>query len=256
MSKPDKSLVVFGLHACLSTLQRAPQDVLEIWLRAEAASPELVALGEQAKALGITRQLATLQTLDRLANGGVHQGVVLRRRPPAPLDFDALRARLRQSTESPLLLAIDHPQDPHNLGACLRVADGAGVAAVLVPRDRSVGLTAVAAKVASGAADTVPLVQVTNLVRALGQLKEDGLWVVGATHETPLGLYAADLTVPSVLVMGAEGAGLRRLTREACDLLVHIPMLGSVSSLNLSTAAAVCLFEARRQRLVLSGKAG
>ena len=124
--------------------------------------------------------------------------------------------------------------------------------AVLVPKDRSVGLTPVVAKVASGAADTVPLVQVPNLVRALEALKEDGLWVAGATHDASMGLYAADLTVPLVLVMGAEGAGLRRLTREACDLLLHIPMQGAVSSLNLATAAAVCLFEARRQRAGLS----
>ena len=148
-----------------------------------------------------------------------------------------------------MLLAIDHPQDPHNLGACLRVADGAGVDAVIIPRDRSVGLTAVVAKVASGAADSVPLVQVGNLVRALESLKEDGLWVVGATGESELDIYRVDLKVPLVMVLGAEGPGLRRLTRESCDLLAHIPMLGTVESLNLSTAAAVCLFEARRQRM-------
>ena len=247
-------MLVFGLHACATALTHAPLDVLELWVRADATHPELNALAQKAGQLGIRAQAVTLQTLDRLANGGVHQGIALRRRPPATLDLDALRASLTDSPP-PLLLAIDQPQDPHNLGACLRVADGAGVRAVLVPRDRSVGLTPVVAKVASGAADTVPLVQVPNLVRALESLKEDGLWVVGATHDAPLGLYAADLAMPLVLVMGAEGTGLRRLTREACDLLVHIPMLGSVSSLNLSTAAAVCLFEARRQRGDLSAKA-
>lgn len=256
MAAPDKSLLVFGLHACATTLTHAPVDVLELWVRAEASHPDLEVLSARAASLGLRVQRANLATLDRLAGGGVHQGIVLRRRPPTPLGFDALRAGLRDAGAPPLLLAIDQPQDPHNLGACLRVADGAGVRAVLLPRDRSVGLTPVVAKVASGAADTVPLVHVPNLVRALETLKEEGLWVAGATHDASLGLYDADLTVPLVLVMGAEGTGLRRLTREVCDLLLHIPMRGAVSSLNLSTAAAVCLFEAGRQRAGLSRGAG
>ena len=219
-----------------------------MWLRREGGSTELDALAKQASALGVMVQRVPPATLDRLADGGVHQGIVLRRRAPPALEMNDLRARLAGRKEPPLLLAIDHPQDPHTLGACLRVADGAGVDAVIIPRDRSVGLTAVAAKVASGAADSVPLVQVGNLVRALESLKEDGLWVVGASGETEHNLYQADLKLPLVMVMGAEGPGLRRLTRETCDLLVRIPMLGTVESLNLSTAAAVCLFEARRQR--------
>ena len=248
MTRSDRSLMVFGLHACAATLSRAGQDVLELWLRRDGASPELEALAKQAGALGVMVQRVPPATLDRLAEGGVHQGIVLRRRAPPPLELNDLRARLSGRKDPPLLLAIDHPQDPHNLGACLRVADGAGVDAVIIPRDRSVGLTAVAAKVASGAADSVPLVQVSNLVRALESLKEDGLWVVGACGETARDLYQTDLKLPLVMVMGAEGPGLRRLTRETCDLLVRIPMLGTVESLNLSTAAAVCLFEARRQR--------
>ena len=252
MPPQDKTLLVFGLHACALALAHAPLDVLEVWVRVDSNHAELESLANQASGVGLRVQRASLATLDRLAGGGVHQGVVLRRRPPPTLALETLRAELRAATMPPLLLAIDQPQDPHNLGACLRVADGAGVRAVLVPKDRSVGLTPVVAKVASGAADTVPLVQVPNLVRALEALKEDGLWVAGATHDASMGLYAADLTVPLVLVMGAEGAGLRRLTREACDLLLHIPMQGAVSSLNLATAAAVCLFEARRQRVGLS----
>ena len=245
-------MLVFGLHACATVLEHAPLDVLELWLRAESQHAELDDLAGRAAGAGLRIQRVSVATLDRLAGGGVHQGIVLRRRPPAPLAFDALRASLREVPGPPLLLAIDQPQDPHNLGACLRVADGAGVRAVLVPKDRSVGLTPVVAKVASGAADTVPLVAVPNLVRALDTLKQDGLWVAGATHDATLGLWEADLTLPLVLVMGAEGSGLRRLTREACDLLVRIPMQGAVSSLNLSTAAAVCLFEAGRQRVGLS----
>ena len=242
MSRNDRSLSVFGLHACAATLTRAGPDVLEMWLRRDGASPELEALAKQAGALGVMVQRVPPATLDRLADGGVHQGIVLRRRAPPMLELTDLRARLAARKAPPLLLAIDHPQDPHNLGACL------GVDAVIIPRDRSVGLTAVAAKVASGAADSVPLVQVGNLVRALEALKEDGLWVVGASGETERDLYQTDLKLPLVMVMGAEGPGLRRLTRETCDLLMRIPMLGTVESLNLSTAAAVCLFEARRQR--------
>ncbi len=244
----ERTLLVFGLHACAATLTRAAHEVLELWIRRDAGT-ELQAMADQASALGVVVQRVPPQTLDRLSEGGVHQGIVLRRRAPASLELNDLRAQLVGRTEPPLLLAIDHPQDPHNLGACLRVADGAGVDAVIIPRDRSVGLTAVVAKVASGAADSVPLVQVGNLVRALETLKEDGLWVVGATGETELDIYRVDLKVPLVMVLGAEGPGLRRLTRESCDLLAHIPMLGSVESLNLSTAAAVCLFEARRQRM-------
>lgn len=252
MVAPDKTLLVFGLHACATVLAHAPLDVLELWIRAEASHPELEGLAATAAGFGLKSQRVNPATLDRLAGGGVHQGIVLRRRPPAPLAFEALRASLREASGPPLLLAIDQPQDPHNLGACLRVADGAGVRAVLVPKDRSVGLTPVVAKVASGAIDTVPLVQVPNLVRALEILKQEGFWVAGATHDASLGLYEADLRVPLVLVMGAEGTGLRRLTREACDLLLCIPMQGAVSSLNLATAAAVCLFEAGRQRASLS----
>ncbi len=248
MSRNEKMLTVFGLHACSACLKQAGQDVLELWIRRDATAPETLALAMQATALGVSVQRVPPATLDKLAEGGVHQGVVLRRRAPVGLDLASLRHRLAGRASPPLLLAIDHPQDPHNLGACLRVADGAGVDAVIIPRDRSVGLTAVAAKVASGAADTVPLVQVGNLVRTLEALKEDGIWVIGASDEIEGNLFQADLRVPLVMVLGAEGPGLRRLTRESCDLLVQIPMAGSVESLNLSTAAAVCLFEARRQR--------
>lgn len=244
----ERSQLVWGLHAAQAALGRAPEDVLEIWVR-DGGGPELAALTAAAEAQGLRVQRTSPATLERLSGGAVHQGIVLRRRPPAGRDLAWLRAQLRGATRPPLVLALDHPQDPHNLGACLRVADGAGCDAVLVPRDRSVGLTPAAAKVASGAADTMPLVQVPNLVQALESLKNDGLWVIGAAGEAQGSLYAADLRGPTVLVLGAEADGLRRLTRASCDLLVSIPMAGSVESLNLSTAAAVCLFEARRQRL-------
>jgi 23S rRNA (guanosine2251-2'-O)-methyltransferase len=240
---------VWGLHAVNAVLARAPEDVLECWVRDESGNADLAALVAEATRRGVRVQRVPASTLDRLSDKAVHQGVVLRRRPPAALDLTWLRARIAEAQTPPLVLALDHPQDPHNLGACLRVADGAGADAVLIPRDRSVSLTPAAAKVASGAADSMPLVQVPNLVQALESLKTDGLWVIGTADDAPASLYATDLRGPTVLVLGAEAEGLRRLTRASCDLLVSIPMAGSVSSLNLSTAAAVCLFEARRQRL-------
>lgn len=248
-ARGERTLMVWGVHACQSTLARAGAEVLELWLRDETPQGELATLAAAAATLGLRPQRVPAATLDRLTDGAVHQGVVLRRRAPAALDLAGLRTRLAARGGTPLVLALDHPQDPHNLGACLRVADGAGADAVLLPRDRSVGLTAAAAKVASGAADSMPIASVPNLVQALDSLKQDGLWVVGATDDAPSTLYTADLRMPLVLVLGAESEGLRRLTRATCDLLVSIPMAGSVSSLNLSTAAAVCLFEARRQRL-------
>ena len=240
---------MWGLHAVNAVLARAPEDVLECWVRDESGNADLAALVAEATRRGVRVQRVPAATLDRLSDKAVHQGVVLRRRPPAALDLTWLRARIAEAQTPPLVLALDHPQDPHNLGACLRVADGAGADAVLIPRDRSVSLTPAAAKVASGAADSMPLVQVPNLVQALESLKTDGLWLIGTADDAPASLYATDLRGPTVLVLGAEAEGLRRLTRASCDLLVSIPMAGSVSSLNLSTAAAVCLFEARRQRL-------
>ncbi len=240
---------MWGLHAVKAVLARAPEDVLECWVRDESGNADLTALIAEATRRGLRVQRVPAATLDRLSDNSVHQGVVLRRRPAAALDLTWLRARIAEAQTPPLVLALDHPQDPHNLGACLRVADGAGADAVLIPRDRSVSLTPAAAKVASGAADSMPLVQVPNLVQALESLKKDGLWVIGTAGDAPATLYATDLRGPTVLVLGAEAEGLRRLTRASCDLLVSIPMAGSVSSLNLSTAAAVCLFEARRQRL-------
>lgn len=248
-ARGDRTLLVWGLHASAAVFARAAQDVLDVWVRDDSLNPDLAALVSEAAQRGVRAQRVPAATLDRMSEGAVHQGIVLRRRAPTALDLAGLRALLAATGRAPLVLALDHPQDPHNLGACLRVADGAGADAVLLPRDRSVGLTAVVAKVASGAADSMPIALVPNLVQALESLKQDGLWVIGATDDAPGTLYQADFKVPLVLVLGAESDGLRRLTRATCDTLVSIPMAGSVSSLNLSTAAAVCLFEARRQRL-------
>ena len=185
--------------------------------------------------------------LDRLAGGHArHQGVVASVSVNATSpDLDDVLAAL---SEPALLLVLDGVQDPHNLGACLRVADGAGAHAVIAPKDRAVGLNATVVKVASGAADTVPYVTVTNLARTLRELRERDIWCVGTSDDADKQIYAVDLRVPLALVLGAEGDGMRRLTRETCDVLASIPMHGSVESLNVSVACGICLFEARRQR--------
>ena len=185
--------------------------------------------------------------LDGMSGGVRHQGVVAQAQPVDMPKF--LEDVLEGLAEPPLLLILDGVQDPHNLGACLRVADGAGAHAVIAPKDRSVGLTLAAIKVASGAAESVPYIAVTNLARTMRDLKDRGVWLVGADDSAPQTLYQAKIDGPIGLVLGAEGEGLRRLTKENCDLLVSIPMLGSVESLNVSVASGICLYEARRRRL-------
>jgi 23S rRNA (guanosine2251-2'-O)-methyltransferase len=195
-------------------------------------------------------QLSTVEEaqLDKLAAGERHQGVVAELLPRAADPETQLEEALEAAGDAPLLLVLDGVQDPHNLGACLRSADAAGAAAVLVPRDRAAGLTPVVRKVAAGAAETVPLVAVVNLARTLRELKDRGVWLVGTDDSAEKTLYEADLKGAVALVMGSEGEGMRRLTRECCDQLVSIPMAGAVESLNVSVAAGVALFEAVRQR--------
>ena len=185
--------------------------------------------------------------LQQMAGTHRHQGVVAR--VDAVQLARSLDDLLDSLAEPPLLLVLDGVTDPHNLGACLRVADGAGAHAVIAPKDRAVGLNATAMKVSSGASDTVPYITVTNLARTMRDLKERGVWIIGTTDDAEKGLYEGDFTGPTALVMGSEGEGMRRLTRETCDVLVNIPMFGSVESLNVSVASGVCLYEARRQRL-------
>jgi 23S rRNA (guanosine2251-2'-O)-methyltransferase len=190
----------------------------------------------------------TRKTLDEKAAGANHQGIMARVKPAKQLNEHDLDDIIAQH-ESPLLLVLDGVTDPHNLGACLRNADAAGVAAVIVPKDRSANITATVSKVACGAAEMVPLVRVTNLARTMRTLQEQGIWFVGTAGEATHDIYQAKLTGPLAIVMGAEGDGMRRLTRETCDDLIKIPMAGTVSSLNVSVASGICLFEAVRQRL-------
>jgi 23S rRNA (guanosine2251-2'-O)-methyltransferase len=245
----DKELV-FGLHAVQALLDRAPKRVRRLLLVRGRVDQRVQALLDAAEAQGISQQRVTPEELDRLAEGGVHQGVVAEVTASQLWSEDMLGHLLDRLEGTPLLLVLDGVTDPHNLGACLRSADAAGAQAVIIPRDRSAGLTPVVRKVACGAAETVPLVAVTNLARTLKQLQQRGLWVVGTAGEADQLLYQVDLKVPSVIVMGAEGSGMRRLTREHCDYLAKLPMAGGVSSLNVSVAAGVCLFEAVRQRQV------
>jgi 23S rRNA (guanosine2251-2'-O)-methyltransferase len=240
--------LVFGYHAVRGALRREPDQVVAVWLdrqRRDKRSRELMGLAAGA---GVAVSWVTRAEMDALAGDAVHQGMLARvqvRAAQREPDLDDLLDRLQIP---PLLLALDGVTDPHNLGACLRSADAAGVHAVIAPRDRAAGLSPVVRKVASGATETVPFVQVTNLARTLDALRRRGIWVLGAAGEAEAAHFDADMSGALALVLGAEGEGLRRLTRERCDQLIAIPMQGQVQSLNVSVAAGVLLFEALRQR--------
>jgi 23S rRNA (guanosine2251-2'-O)-methyltransferase len=218
---------------------------MEMWVQQGLHSARLQALLKQAEQQGIAIQSVPKKTLDSLSDNGHHQGIVIRckARPQSTLE-----EILASKTVPAFLLVLDEVQDPHNLGACLRTADAAGIDAVIVPKNQACQLTATVRQVASGAADSVPLVQVTNLARTLRWLQDRGVWLVGTDAESQSSLFDSSLTGSLALVLGAEGRGLRRLTRETCDVLVRIPMSGTVESLNVSVAAGVCLYEAVRQR--------
>lgn len=240
--------LIFGLHAVRSVLMRQPGRVVQLYVQRGREDARVAEIQNLAREQKLRSEPRSVQELDQLCGGERHQGVVARMTPSQALGEGALDEVLDHAAGPSLLLVLDGVQDPHNLGACLRTADAAGVHAVIVPRDRAVGLTAVVRKVAAGATETVPLIQVVNLARTLRWLKERGLWMVGADDEAAVSIHETDLTPPLAIVMGAEGAGLRRLTREHCDLLVKIPMQGVVESLNVSVAAGVTLYEALRQR--------
>ncbi len=244
---------IYGLHAIGACVARSPERLLEVCVLDSRHDARLAQLLAALGAAGLRPRLVPRDTLDKLSAGGAHQGVVARVRAAAARDERWLEDALTAHEGPPLLLVLDGVQDPHNLGACLRSADAAGALAVVAPRDRAASLTPVARKAACGAAESVPFIQVVNLARCLRRLKELGLWIVGADADGEQPYERADLTAPTVLVLGAEGSGLRRLTRECCDVLVHIPMQGLVESLNVSVAAGVMLFEAQRQRRLKQG---
>ncbi|MGV6988396.1 23S rRNA (guanosine(2251)-2'-O)-methyltransferase RlmB [Testudinibacter sp. P80/BLE/0925] len=240
---------IYGIHAVSSFLNTAPERVIEVFVLKGREDKRLQPLLNQLHALGIAVQQMNRQTLDKKADSEVHQGIIARVQPAKELNENDLDAILN-GKNAPFLLVLDGVTDPHNLGACLRTADAAGVDAVIVPKDKSAQLTSTARKVACGAAETMPLIRVTNLARTLRDLQRNhNIWVVGTAGEATETLYQTKLDGAIALVMGAEGEGMRRLTREHCDQLISIPMAGSVSSLNVSVATGVCLFEIVRQRI-------
>ncbi|WP_409161243.1 23S rRNA (guanosine(2251)-2'-O)-methyltransferase RlmB [Pectobacterium sp. B2J-2] len=242
------SEIIYGIHAVKALLERDPQRFLEVFVLKGRDDRRLQPVIAELEAQGIVIQVANRQWLDKQADDAVHQGIVAKVKEGRKYQENDLPALL-DNLETPFLLILDGVTDPHNLGACLRNADGAGVHAVIVPRDRSAQLNATVKKVACGAAETVPVISVTNLARTMRLLQERNIWIVGTAGEADHTLYQSKLTGPLALVMGAEGEGMRRLTREHCDELISIPMAGSVSSLNVSVATGVCLFEAVRQRV-------
>jgi len=244
--------LITGIHAVESALKNDADNISQVWIAENKKNQRVKELIHHAQKRGLISHRADMQSLDKLAKTRQHQGVVAEYNAPASYSEEDLLDLLDKanSDKIPLLLVLDGVTDPHNLGACLRTAEGAGVQAVITPKDNAVGLTPAARKVASGAAETVPFVQVTNLVRTMEKLKKMGIWFIGTSDKAQGDLYTQDFKSPTALVMGAEGKGLRRLTEEHCDILISIPMAGEVSSLNVSVATGVCLYEVVRQRQI------
>lgn len=240
--------IIYGLHAVQALLDKEPDSLTAVWLDRGRQDKRIQAIFNQAKKVGVTINKVERKELDELCGHSQHQGVAAESQVSGAWDEARLMALLDGLDEPPFLLVLDGVTDPHNLGACLRSADGAGVHAVIAPKDNACTLTGTVRKVASGAAESVPFVQVTNLARTLERLKERGIWLVGTTGAADQSLYQTDLKGPLAVVMGAEGQGMRRLTAEACDFLVSLPMLGRVESLNVSVTTGICLYEAVRQR--------
>ena len=246
-----KEEIVIGIHAVNELIKRSPERFVDMWLLKGRDDERLMPIINLARKYKIPTQFVNRKVLDDKSDGEQHQGVVARVKPGKTYtenDIEDILAQAEARDESPFLLILDGVTDPHNLGACLRNADAAGVQAIIVPKDKAARITATVRKVAVGAAETVPLVQVTNLARTMKQLQQMGVWIIGTAGETDTCLYDVKLDGPMALVMGAEGKGMRRLTREHCDQLVKLPMAGTVSSLNVSVATGICLFEIVRQR--------
>ncbi len=239
---------IVGLHAAQSALMYSPQKISRAWVDSERHDKRLETLLETLSTLDVSIEKVERKKLDKLADGMNHQGLVLEVALPDELSENDLKVAVENLSENALFLVLDNVQDPHNLGACLRTADATGVHGIIITKDNAVGITPTVCKVASGAAETVPVYSVTNLARVLRWLKTEGVWVIGTAGEAQSTLFKSDFTVPMALVIGAEEKGMRRLTREQCDFLVKLPMLGTVESLNLSVATGVLLYEVLRQR--------
>lgn len=243
-----KFQTIFGLHAVQALLNNQSERVIRLSVSKERTDKKIDGLVSHARQQGIAVEILPRQELDRMTNEGNHQGIVAHCKAMRAYSESDLPLLLDNLDKPACVLVLDSVQDPHNLGACFRSADAAGVNLIIAPKDKAASITPIVSKVACGATESVPFVQVTNLVRALETLKELGIWIYGAAGEATQTVYQTDLTGPVAIVMGAEGEGLRRLTREHCDVLVKIPMIGTVSSLNVSVATGVLLFEVLRQR--------
>lgn len=250
-----KQEIIYGIHAVTTLLQRSPEKVTEIWVQQGREDKPIEKIIAIAMEQGITVLEANKGQINQRIEGN-HQGIVAFRRPQEKLSERHLDSILDKLTAddsiTPLILVLDGVTDPHNLGACLRTADAAGAHLVIAPKDKSAPLNGTVSKVACGAAEAVPYIQVTNLARTLKDLQQRGIWIAGTAGEATQSVYQATLNGPLAIVMGAEGKGMRRLTRENCDYLINIPMAGEVSSLNVSVASGVCLFEVVRQRSLKS----
>ncbi len=239
---------VYGLHAVRALINNPSRTIKSLWIQAGSTEQKLATLTQDARKRDISVQVVPQQKLTQKFGEIVHQGIVAEVSPLKPLQESDLPTLLNNLTTPAFLLILDGITDPHNLGACIRSADAAGVHAIIIPKDKSVGLTATVSKVACGAMESVPVVTVTNLSRTLSLLQKEGIWIYGAAGESDKTIWNIDFKGPIALVLGAEGTGLRRLTREHCDTLFSLPMLGQVESLNVSVATGISLFEVVRQR--------
>ncbi|WP_392560964.1 23S rRNA (guanosine(2251)-2'-O)-methyltransferase RlmB [Orbus sturtevantii] len=242
------SEMIYGIHAIQGMLARSPERILDVYLLKNRDDKRLTTLVQEIESLRLPVKLVDRKWLDEQSSQGVHQGIMARIKEGRNYHENDLPDLLMQKAE-PLILILDGVTDPHNLGACIRTADAAGVDLIIIPKDKSAPLNAIAKKVACGAAESVPVIRVTNLARTLRMLKEDyQIWIVGTAGEADHSLYQSNLTGKLAIIMGAEGEGMRRLTKEHCDELISIPMSGFVSSLNVSVATGICLFESVRQK--------
>jgi 23S rRNA (guanosine2251-2'-O)-methyltransferase len=241
---------VFGIHAAQSALVYSPQKITRAWVDSQRQDQRLESVIESLILQSIVPEKMERKKLNQLAESTNHQGIVLEIQLPDTFNENDLKSAVENLTEMALFLALDNVQDPHNLGACLRTADATRVHGIIITKDNAVGLTPTVCKIASGAAETVPVYVVTNLARTLRWLKTEGLWIIGTDGEAEQTVYQANVSIPLTLIVGAEEKGMRRLTREQCDLLVKLPMYGTVQSLNLSVATGVLLYEILRQRQI------
>lgn len=244
----SKSETIFGIHAVQQVLSTDPSRILEAWILEGRHDKRLQTLLGEFAPLGLTVNTVQRKTLDKLSQQGQHQGIVVRCKSQAILNENDLQQLIERLDKPAFLLILDEVQDPHNLGACFRTADAAGVDAIIVPKNKACGLSPTVHKVACGATTTIPFIQVTNLARTLQWLQKQNIWLIGTSDQAQKWIYEVDFTAHIALVMGAEGTGLRRLTEEYCDDLVKLPMLGAVESLNVSVATGICLYEVVKQR--------